>query len=381
MGISKIQWTDYTFNPWRGCSKVNAGCTNCYAETNRAVVAHGTKWGTEKQGGTRTVAAEGTWKEPKRWNEKAKPKLAGECLDCGTAQAGGFYCNCTTRPRVFCASLADVFEDWQGPMVDHLGKTLKQCLSCGYFYNAGSMTSEDHGCRLFNSQLVTISDVRARLFRLIDDTPNLDWLLLTKRPENIRDMWPYITKDCPRCGYSNCSCDLLRKMENVWLGTSVADQQTADQAIPELLKCRDLCSKLFLSVEPLVGPVDLSRLDIGHLDSLFNCLTCQSWDSSGLYSHCDDEFGQIDWVIIGGESGPNARPCNVEWIRSIVQQCKAASVPCFVKQLGAAPIVPGYDESFAATTVESVLTLKHPKGGDPDEWPEDLRVREFPCEQ
>ena len=106
-----------------------------------------------------------------------------------------------------------------------------------------------------------------------------------------------------------------RRRNNVWLGTSVATQEDADRNIPELLKCRDLASKLFVSVEPLVERVSLASVNVG------------GWVSNAL--NCG-----IDWVIVGGESGPNARPCNVEWIRDIVQQCKAASVPCFVKQLG-----------------------------------------------
>ena len=151
---SKIEWTHHTFNPWTGCQKVSAGCTNCYAESwaKRSGVV---KWGAN---GTRRKTSKSNWQQPIKWNREAQE--AGE------------------RRRVFCASLADVFED--------------------------------------RDDLVLW---RHDLFDLIEETPHLDWLLLTKRPE---DAWLYLTGmyagDAP--------------LPNVWLGTSVEDQQRAEERIP-----------------------------------------------------------------------------------------------------------------------------------------------------
>lgn len=126
---------------------------------------------------------------------------------------------------------------------------------------------------------------------------------------------------------------------NVWLGVSVEDQQTADERIPLLLQTP--AAVRFVSYEPALGPVDFKAIP------------------------------GFDWLIVGGESGPTARPFALDWARSAISQCKAASVACFVKQVGSKPV--------ANQKVEPVfLPLHHPKGGDPQEWPEDLRVREWP---
>ncbi len=371
-----IQWCNHTFNPWRGCQKVNAGCLNCYAEKDRSVMIHGIKWGTESQGGTRVRLSDAGWKKPLAWDRDA-------LLTSGDGPMFG----CIPRPRVFCASLADVFEDWQGPILDHHGDQL--CIIHGdgtagghegYQYTKAE-GRKSYVCR------ATMDDLRADLFRLIDATPNLDWILLTKRPENI---WRMITS----VNWYRWPVDVL------WLGASASDQETADAAIPELLKCRNLASKLFLSLEPLTGPVDLSPWLTGN--------SYEQWANGGGGRECPHgitcgilcrECQKLDLVIVGGESGPNARPCNIEWIRSIVQQCKAASVPVFVKQLGAVAVgetrcsrcgrsdggwsaLQCADGQVRCPNCPGVMSDKwntnHPKGGDPSEWSEDLRVREMP---
>lgn len=291
---TKIEWCHHSWNPWRGCTKVSAGCAHCYAEAqakrNPGVLG---VWG---DSGTRVIASDAYWKQPLAWDRAAQ--AAGE------------------RHRVFCASMADVFED--------------------------------------RPELV---EPRKRLFRLIDATPNLNWLLLTKRPQNIRALWAWgwwsaATEDdrqkrFPGGSKLQCFC------QNVWLMTSAENQPAADERIPHLLACRDLAPVLGLSVEPLIGPVNFTV-------------------------KCPPEFqpvlriDRINWVIVGGESGPNARPCHVAWIRSIVQQCAAAGVPCFVKQLGANP----HDE--CPTGGVHRLHCDDRKGGDWSEWPEDLRVRRMP---
>lgn len=144
--------------------------------------------------------------------------------------------------------------------------------------------------------------------------------------------------------------------KNIWLGVSIENQKCADERIPVLLKIS--AAVRFLSIEPLLERVDLQYPCFNGADSL------QSLE--GLH-----------WVIVGGESGRKARPCNVEWIRSIVQQCKAARVPCFVKQLGSesTEII---KDGFGSDAATVKYKRQHPKGGDPAEWPANLRVREFP---
>lgn len=348
MAKTKIEWCDYTFNPWRGCVKINAGCTNCYADvmSKRNPGTLGI-WGTEAMGATRVVGAESYWKYPAKWNRFATDPVA-------SAMRADF----PRRPRVFCASLADVFEDWQDPMTCVRTGERLAINEEGHVWPPGwpSMSDgDDWGIRDY-----TMADVRQRLFDTIGETPNLDWLLLTKRPENIRRM---IESSFP----VHTRADLKESQhyrENLWLGTSVANQETAEQAIPELLKCRDLAAKLFLSVEPLVGPVDLTTTCINPPQEVYGL--------GGPYKYSGD--AGIDWAIVGGESGSKARPCDIEWIRKIVDQCKAASVPCFVKQLGSHTIAfnPEYDAIMRGP-------LEHPKGADLSEWPSDLRVQEFPA--
>lgn len=246
---SKIEWCHATFNPWRGCTKVSAGCDNCYAETmskrNPAVLG---VWG---KYGTRVVASEAMWREPLKWNRKA-------------AEAG-------ERHRVFCASLADVFE--------------------------GNETLPDVSRK-------AVEYARYDLFNLIERTRHLDWLLLTKRPKNVLD---FMIPD-------KHSGRIEPLPDNVWLGTSVEDQKTADERIPHLLKVP--AKVRFLSMEPFLGPVDL-RMSVEFIGG-----------SVERY----DKFDSF-WVIVGTESGARRRPAKLEWIESIAEQCKAAGVPLFVKQL------------------------------------------------
>lgn len=315
---SKIEWTTHTFNPWRGCTKVSAGCANCYAETlsHRNPKALGV-WG---DNGTRVVASDAMWREPVKWN-----RLAGEAGE---------------RHRVFCASLADVFED--------------------------------------RPELVAW---RQGLFELIDTTPNLDWLLLTKRPENILQMWP-------KSGtgkHVGVTSEGFITRANVWIGTSVEDQAAADKRISELLKIP--AAVRFLSMEPLLGPVDISYPALLFPRGPQMCCSGRECACQGL--PCDPppwlypKGEGIDWVIVGGESGHGARPCEVDWIRGIVRQCKAASVPCFVKQLGSKFSddrmgIAGRD--LHGEFVDPLVSrrLRDKKGGDIAEFPDDLRVREFP---
>lgn len=260
---SNIEWCDHTFNPWIGCTKVSPACDNCYAEAhdNRFGGGH---WGPHAP---RRRTSESNWKKPLTWNRKA-------------GKDG-------TRPRVFCASLADVFdnkvpEDW-----------------------------------------------RSDLWELIRATPNLDWLLLTKRPQNFQKMLP----DDWGSGY-----------RNVWLGTTVENQKEADRRIPHLLRVP--CVIRFLSCEPLIQPIDLNRIhetfDGGLGQKWESCITGRAFD---VWSDRDTEgWPKIHWVIVGGESGPHARPMNPNWVRSLRDQCQAANTAFFFKQWGEwAPLLPDHE--------------------------------------
>lgn len=322
---TKIQWTDHTWNPWMGCTKVAPGCEHCYAEADFDKRRKRVKWGPQ---GTRVKTSAEYWQKPTKWNKQAAADGA--------------------RPRVFCASLADVFEDWTGPILDSTGEQLFWPLNA---LENPRFIAESH-CG-GNEPPVTMADLRRDLFALIDQTPHLDWILLTKRPENIRRMWP----DRVNKGIMPHVEVRSRHRSNVYLIASVSDQATADKAIPALLQFRDLCPVLGVSAEPLLGPIIFDSGPAGGPPRYL----------SREVDHNSDAM--LDWVIVGGESGPHARPCNIDWIRSIRDQCQAAGVPCFVKQLGAFTV---YDRA------EAIYAIRDPKGGDPDEWPADLRLREFP---
>jgi protein gp37 len=248
-----IQWCHHTFNPWIGCTKVSDGCKFCYAETlnNRW---KGGNWG---PGAPRRITSKSNWSQPPKWDKEAA--AAKE------------------RRRVFCASLADVFDE----------------------------ESPEGG--------------QEALWPLIEKCSNLDFLLLTKRPINILDMVPPEWSVKPRF--------------NVWYGTTVEDSRVVNR-IELLRKVPAQCR--FLSVEPLIGNID--------------------WGSINLDG--------IHWMIFGGESGQQARPLDLNWIRDGIRICRQKGIAPFVKQLGQ-----NWSKSVKA---------KDSHGGDPMEWPEDLRVREFP---
>ena len=382
MGKSSIEWTDYTFNPWIGCTKVSQGCKNCYAERDFDHRRHFAKWG---PAGTRVVTGYLNWNKPIQWDRLSrhelklwqivkdnpgisKYKIAEIVGDENVYENSlrqmvrrhviaendmetGFVARQWSNYRVFCSSLADVFEDWNGPMsIGRLGEVLTKPASDRENIpdRARPAWPEDMEKDPQGWRYVTMQDVRNRLFSLIDETPHLDWLLLTKRPENIRRMIPEYsynacsTGDCPHDRADECSVILER--ENVWLGTSIEDQQTASYRIPHLLSNRDLSRVLFLSAEPLLGPVDLQavRTHEGHQGVLF------VGDEGGA-EYAGSRRNMIDWVIGGGESGHNARPCNPEWARSLRDQCESGGITFFWKQWGKhipeCQIVPGFTDA------------------------------------
>lgn len=360
---SSIEWTDATWNPVRGCSRVSEGCRHCYAERVAARFrgdddpfhgfAYSDKAGPHWTGKVELILSK--LDEPLRWR---KPR------------------------RIFVGSMSDLFHE-----------------------------------RLSDEAIAAVFGVMAAC-------PQHTFQALTKRPERMQ-RWFEWARECslnleeqigerPPSGHGEPTvCTLYYDsaiggspsarafadrlvatrgcywpLPNVWLGVSVEDQATADERIPLLLQTP--AAIRFVSYEPALGPVDfaeyLGAVDVPHLDA------------SGAVDFFDDaqwhEEDPIDWLIVGGESGPGARPFNIAWAYSAVAQCKAAGVPVFVKQLGAVPILwcsqCGHEvgrvlsgwtgacgPTHALLIAESQRILDR-KGGDPSEWPEDLRVREFP---
>lgn len=252
MGLTTgISWTDSTFNPVIGCTKVSDGCKFCYAET----LNHRWKGGNWGPGAPRRVTSDSNWKQPVKWDKDAE--------------------KANKRHKVFCASLSDCFDlEWP-------------------------------------------EGIRERLWSLIEQTPHLDWLLLTKRTDNIVKMVPKTWLDKP--------------LYNVWYGTSVEDNRVRERIdilaeVPAVMR--------FLSIEPMIGDIDYP-----------------------------ESFKKINWAIYGGESG-SERGMDEEWVRKGIKVCRENKVTPFVKQMG----------SVWAKKNKSLDS----KGGNPLEWAEDLRVQEFP---
>ena len=272
---SKIEWTDHTFNPWIGCTRVSPACDHCYAAVSTPARAMGIKWGA---GEPRHRTAVSTWKQPLSWNGKHAV----------------FYAVHGRRQRIFCASLADVFDNAVDPQW------------------------------------------RSDLFDLIEATPNLDWLLLTKRIGNVSAMLPANWGDGWR---------------NVWIGATVVSQLEVDRDVPKLLALP--AAVRFLSIEPILGPIDLRRYftptgvqcpdecqDTRYvLETEVDTYTVGS-EINPLCPQCGEHAGwtgydsALDWVVVGGESGHQARPMHPTWPRSLRDQCRVAAVPFLFKQWG-----------------------------------------------
>lgn len=294
---TKIEWADKTFNAWEGCSKVSPACDGCYAEALVAKRFGRVEWGGPGKGaGTRRRTSAGNWRQPIRWNTAAE-------------KAG-------TRPFVFCASLADVFDN----QVDE--------------------------------------EWRRDLFDLIRKTPRLVWLLLTKRPQNI-------VKMAEACGGLPA---------NAAIGATCEDQERADKNVPALLEAKAKLSPAFafLSCEPLLGPIDLHAWLPGCYECAEECgwrsgeapngevcRNCGIMDPQGFGEFCSacgsadigdvcpdceanvvhahPDTPNLDWLITGGETDQGkhkARPTHPDWFRSLRDQCAAAGVPFLFKQWG-----------------------------------------------
>jgi protein gp37 len=342
---TKIQCCHHTFNPWIGCTKVSEGCAKCYAEhsTRARVLRHQghETWG---KSAVRSRTSEANWKEPLKWNAAARKsrvfegevwKQWGESSTVGQPESRRIKATREQddtirgtreftpeawaalpafRPRVFCSSLADWLDD-EVPI-----------------------------------------EWFTELLGLIQDTPHFDWLLLTKRPQNFkRRMNASLKRILKATGGEPCNeadfidgwvnkCDTIPN--NVWIGCTAENQKRFDERYSHL---SEIPAKVrFWSMEPLLDGIDFTALH-----------------DSRTFKH------YFHWVITGGESGHGARHCHTDDLRDIVSQCELAEVPCFVKQLGSQAVAAGRDQ-------KKLIAMKHKKGGDPDEWPVDLRVREYP---
>lgn len=357
MAETAIEWTDKVWNPTVGCTRVSDGCRHCYAFElhDRRHAAY-----------------------------RAGAKLP--------------------------AQYAKPFKDVQ-LMPDRLDQPLHWRQPCRVFVNSMS--------DLFHEDVP--DEFIDRVFAVMALAGEHTFQVLTKRPQRLRhylDGW--VHGQCPRCSDYGMRCThqkaygadrvaracgamgfslgmaaevnaamLQLPLPHCWLGVSVEDQQRADERIPLLLQVP--ATVRFLSCEPLLGPIDTCLSN-----DLISCPHCHGFggplhDGSSpeerLFNTCTKQCvacggtgNALHWVIIGGESGPNARPCNLEWIRSLVQQCRKAGLACFVKQLGSRPVPQTMQdiELIAASHCGRRFIGFDPKGGNPDQWPEDLRIREFP---
>jgi protein gp37 len=359
---SAIEWTDATWNPIVGCSIVSPGCTNCYAMKMAARIekmnrtgGSGSSYVNHYDGTTRSVNGNVVWTgKLARASEKTLLEPLGR-----------------KKPtKYFVNSMGDLFhEDCPDEWID-------------------------------------------RVFAVMALCPQHTFQILTKRAERMRDylIGPHrsrwasvitklIVENVIKSDYEAAKATAAIwetvALPTIWLGVSCERQQEADERIPLLLQTP--AAVRFISAEPLLGAIDASK---------FMWPVCGWWRSThksyeeakaagaecGLERqslvHADRRF--LDWVIVGGESGPDARPFNVTWARSIIDQCHAANVPVFVKQLGRRPYwdcVNGcgkwaehvrFTRGLIDGSAADALTLKDRKGGDWSEWPDDLRIREFP---
>jgi len=341
-----IEWTDFTANPIKyrdaagnvvwACVKTSPGCTHCYAEALAKRYGRGGPFKQSVMDGLTPFLDEKELRKMLTY----KPASGARC---------------------FIGDMTDVFGEWvPDEMLD-------------------------------------------RLFAAFAARPDVTWQVLTKRADRLAK---YMAGDV-HLRMTRCFVNFREYMEpvgpwplsNVWIGVSVEDQQRADERIPSLLRTR--AAVRFLSCEPLLGKLNLRRY-------FAHSIHCGGMVRPGHFmpSYCDCGAPNIHWCIVGGESGGGSRECRAEWVRDIVKQCQSARVPAFVKQMGSKIIdrndagfsgdepdswpesleyggnirvehnIHGFREEFQGADVRIHLPTR--KGGEPSEWPEDLRIRQFP---
>ncbi|MDB6027541.1 MAG: hypothetical protein JWM68_3764 [Verrucomicrobiales bacterium] len=338
---TKIQWCDDTNNFWRICTKISPGCLNCYAVTATIVRINKEEWGKGKP----RIRSEAAFLKPYSWNKK--PWV---CDNCGKYHQTFANHNYQNTPLVDCIC--------RNPHLAHAPELA-------------------HRRRVFSLSIGDWLDTESPIKNLADmmkvvlECSSLNWLLVTKRPENFFSQlesaqdWHFDQGDRDIAGKLSDWRKHSIAPENVWFGFTAENQKCLDERWNHAKKIPAV--QHFISAEPMLQQMDFTRV-------------IQEAKA----------FGFKLWFIFGGESGDNARRCNVEWIRKGVQQCSAAGFPVFVKQLGAFctdtdfdadslfRVWPGVDYEFNCAGV--IYHLKHHKGGDIEEFPIDLRVRQFPSE-
>lgn len=322
--LSSPSYAHQAVSPWRGCRRVDHGCRSCPAmlqgRQNPNVMG---RWGGEKGGGTRVVMSEKQW-------------------------AGLTYLNTEILhkpdPHRIVVHSCDPFEDWQGPLVNYWGRRLWYCRSCGPLKVHDHFVCFEHQQKLKHYRMW---QYRNRFFRLIDVTPSLDWILVTKRPENVMGMWTTAMDYDPR------QDDVPPQFRhNAWLGISFHDQDSFDKrvgdCVEQMRRLRDITPVLFLEAMPLTGAVEVPR-------ALF-------------------EEGLVDWITIGGEAGYT--PCDLEWVHRLIEQADEHRVPVYVCQLGSRPRFDGKPY----LVVDPYGSRRWPSrfGEDVSEWPSWARRQEVP---
>jgi protein gp37 len=314
---TNIQWTDETWNCVTGCTKVSPGCAHCYIERTPPFRIQGRRF--DAKGHIPIVLHADRLDTPLHWK---KPR------------------------RVFVNSLSDLFHnDIPDAFIDRVFAVM--ALTPQHTYQI--LTKRAERMRAYLREWG--HDLSWRLMPIIDrivESQDMGYMRRLHRSAVAR-------------GRANAG-----PLANVWLGVSVENQRFADERIPLLLQTP--AAIRFISAEPLLGPVDLTSLDP---DGDYARIKAHGF--SAIWKNNAIGRPWLDWVIVGGESGPGSRPFDIAWARSIVQQCKVAGVACFVKQLGANP-----DNSAQPDGGLVKAYIKDKKGGDPAEWPDDLRVREYP---
>ena len=376
--MSNIEWTDETWNPVVGCKEISPGCRDCYA----AKLAH--RGLAPQHRGLTVVRADGP-----HWN--GNHRFVADALDKPLHWR---------KPRkIFPCSMSDLFRDEVSD--EEIAAVFGVMAACPQHTFQVLTKRPERTERWFEGVQRRESDGRA-----VFPHDTAGWRIRqmlraavgrfsgTADPHSSGDAWP---------------------LSNVWIGTTCEDQQRADERLPHLLRVPAVVR--FVSYEPALGPVDFSpwlppvfpdigcRSECGFI-TRGSGLQCLEGSACGRYLHPGDkghapvsgfcgrvDKPAIDWLIVGGESGHHARPLDLAWARQAVSACKAAGVACFVKQMGARPVVseerwwadgvsirPGDRPTARARAEDDLLQLllRDKKGGDMAEWPEDLRVREFP---
>jgi protein gp37 len=380
-----IEWTDFTVNPFRfrnretgkvghHCTKISPGCKNCYS-------------GKMQTG----------------------PYLSGLDFIAENKSKGEFFLDVNAlqqvlrrrKPaRIFWEDMSDMFlEDYPDEWIDRCFAVM--ALTPHLTHQV--LTKREKRLREYFGDEEDVRDLLMRWGAAAGCLLDGSWIWnegkhLRGRIERFISYAHGLEEDCET--FVSPEHEITYPLPNVWLGVSVEDQQRADERIPLLL--RTPAAVRFISAEPLLGPVDLTQLKIGaHIRAFMRQMAIDAGrDPEKVLAECriddtpwknaltgawfdgwDGDDGtadpKLDWVIVGGESGPGARPCDVAHVRSVVTQCRAAGVPVFVKQLGAFPRF-GITGRLPGEDIGCVPGIHHPKGGAPEEWPADLRVREMP---